>query len=86
MIGDNVTETTSSKTNYSVIDKDGKVTDFIWDDQQKTMVKSKIQKEIPWWQLHQIAKQLGGELKKHIEEDSHGNVIKKIVIEYKEEK
>ena len=73
------------KTNCTITDKDGKVTDYVWDDQQKIMVEGKRKREIPWWQLHQIAEGLGGELKKFVEQDSRGNVKYKIVIEYKEE-
>ena len=74
------------KTNCSITDKDGKVTDYVWDDQQKVMVKGKIEKEIPWWQLHQIAEDLGGELRKLYIQDSNGRKYKRIVIEYEEEK
>ena len=72
-------------TNCTVTDKDGKVTDYIWDDQKKTMVQGKIEKEIPWWQLHQIAEDLGGELRKLYIQDSNGRKYKRIVIEYEEE-
>ena len=48
-------------TNCTITDKDGKVTDYIWDDQKKQMVEGKREKEIPWWKLHQIAEDLGGE-------------------------
>ena len=57
-------------TNCTVTDKDGKVTDYIWDDQKKTMVEGRIEKEIPWWQLHEIAETLGGKLT-HITCRSH---------------
>ena len=49
-------------TNCTITDKDGKVTDYVWDDQKKAMVEGKIEQEIPWWQLHEIAKSLGGKL------------------------
>ena len=29
------------KTNCTITDKDGKVTDYVWDDQQKIMVEGK---------------------------------------------
>ena len=70
---------------YQVIGKDGKLHNYIWDDKQSKMVEGKREKIIPWWQLHQIAEGLGGELKKFVEQDSRGNVKYKIVIEYKEE-
>ena len=73
-------------TNCTVTDKDGKVTNYIWDDQKKTMVEGKPEREIPWWQLHQIAEELGCELRKFVEQDSRGNVKYKIVIEYEEDK
>ena len=73
-------------TNCTVTDKDGKVTNYIWDDQKKTMVEGKPEREIPWWKLHQIAEELGGELRKFVEQDSCGNVKYKIVIEYEEDK
>lgn len=72
-------------TNCTVTDKNGKVTDYIWDNQKKTMVQGKIEKEIPWWQLHQIAEDLGGELRKLYIQDSNGRKYKRIVIEYEEE-
>ena len=72
-------------TNCTITDKDGKVIDYVWDDQKKAMVEGKPEREIPWWQLHQIAEGLGGELKRFVEQDSRGNAKYKIVIEYKEE-
>ena len=80
MIGGNVTE-----VDYQVIDKDGKVHNYIWDDKQSKMVEGKREKTVPWWRLHQIAKELGGEVKSYIIQDSRGNVTRKISIEYKEE-
>ena len=70
---------------YQVIGSDGKIHNYIWDDKESKMVEGKREREIPWWQLHQIAEGLGGELKKFVEQDSRGNVKYKIVIEYKEE-
>ena len=80
MIGGNVTE-----VDYQVIDKDGKVHNYIWDDQQSKMVEGKREKNVPWWRLHQIAKELGGELTDQTVLDSRGNLSKRIVIEYREE-
>ena len=80
MIGGNVTE-----VDYQVIDKNGNVHNYIWDDEQNKMVEGKREKSVPWWQLHQIANDLGGELVTKIIVDSRGNVSKQIVIEYKEE-
>jgi hypothetical protein len=80
MIGDNVTE-----VDYQVIDKNGKIHNYIWDDEQRKMVEGKREKSIPWWQLHQIANNLKGELVTKTIVDSRGNVSKQIVIEYKEE-
>ena len=80
MIGDNVTE-----VDYQVIDKNGKVHNYIWDDEQRKMVEGKREQSIPWWQLHQIANNLKGELVTKTIVDSRGNVSKQIVIEYKEE-
>ena len=70
---------------YQVIDKDGKIHNYIWDDQQSKMVEGKREKNVPWWQLHQIADNLGAELVTKVITDSRGNVSKQIVIEYKEE-
>ena len=70
---------------YQVIGKDGKLHNYIWDDKQSKMVEGKREKIIPWWQLHQIANKLGGELKSHIIQDSRGNITRKISIEYTEE-
>ena len=72
-------------TNCTITDKDGKVTDYIWDDQKKQMVEGKREKEIPWWKLHQIAEDLGGRLRKLYIQDSNGRKYKRIVIEYEEE-
>ena len=74
-----------SEYDYQVIDKDGKVHNYIWDDQQRKMVEGKREEIIPWWQLHQIADNLKGELVTKTIVDSRGNVSKQIVIEYKEE-
>ena len=71
-------------TNCTISDKDGKVTDYIWDDQKKKMVEGKREKEIPWWKLHQIAEDLGGELRKLYIQDSNGRKYNRIVIEYQE--
>jgi hypothetical protein len=73
-------------TNCTVTDKDGKVTDYVWDDQKKAMVEGKAQKEIPWWQLHEIAKELGGKLTHITCVDHTGRNYKRIVIEYEEQK
>ena len=74
-----------NEVDYSVIDKDGNVKHYIWDDQQSKMVEGKREKNVPWWRLHQIANELGGEVKSYIIQDSRGNVTRKISIEYKEE-
>ena len=74
------------KTNCTITDKDGKVTDYVWDDQQKIMVEGKVKKEIPWWQLNQIAKNLGGTVSHKTIIYSNGKHIKQIVIEYEGEK
>ena len=70
---------------YQVIGKDGKLHNYIWDDKQSKMVEGKREKIIPWWQLHQIANELCGELKSYIIQDSRGNITRKISIEYTEE-
>ena len=80
MIGDNVTE-----VDYQVIDKNGKVHNYIWDGEQRKMVEGKREKSIPWWQLHQITKDINGELTEQTVVDSRGNLSKRIVIEYKED-
>jgi hypothetical protein len=73
-------------TNCTVTDKDGKVTDYVWDDQKKTMVEGKAEKEIPWWKLHEIAEALGGKLTHITCVDHTGRNYKRIVIEYEEQK
>lgn len=80
MIGGNVTE-----VDYQVIDKDGKVHNYIWDDKQSKMVEGKRKKTVPWWRLHRIAEELEGELIEQTVVDSIGNLTKRIVIEYKEQ-
>ena len=74
------------KTNCIITDKDGKVTDYVWDDQQKIMVEGKIEKEIPWWQLNQIAENLGGTVSHKTIIHSNGKHVKQITIEYEGEK
>ena len=74
-----------SEFDYQVIDKNGKLISYIWDDEQKKMVEGKREKIVPWWQLHQIADNLKGEIVFKTIADSRGNVSKQIVIEYKEE-
>ena len=74
-----------SDYDYQVVDSDGKIHNYIWDDEQRKMVEGKREKSVPWWRLNQIAEELGGELKSYIIQDSHGNLTKKIAIEYKEE-
>ena len=69
---------------YQVI-SNGKVTNYIWDDEQRKMVEGRREKSVPWWRLNQIAEELGGKLKSYIIKDSCGNLTKKIAIEYKEE-
>ena len=71
---------------YQVIDKDGKITNYIWDNQQKQMVEGKKEKEIPWWKLHEIADNLNGTLRHICCVDSNSRRYKRIVIEYEEEK
>jgi len=44
------------------------------------------EKEIPWWKLHEIAKDLSGELKILYIKDNSGREYKRIVIEYEEDK
>ena len=75
-----------TEVDYQVIDKNGKVHNYIWDDEQRKMVEGKREKGIPWWQLHQIADEVGGKLVTKTILDSRGNVSKQIVIEYTEEK
>ena len=74
-----------TEVDYQVIDKNGKVHNYIWDDEQRKMVEGKREQSIPWWQLHQIANNLKGELVTKTIVDSRGNVSKQIVIEYEEE-
>ena len=44
------------------------------------------EKKIPWWKLHEIAKDLSGELKILYIKDNSGREYKRIVIEYEEDK
>ena len=80
MIGGNVTE-----FDYQIIDEDGEIHNYIWDDQQRKMVEGKRGKSVPWWRLHRIAQELSGELTEQAVVDSRGNLTKRIVIEYKED-
>ena len=81
MIGGNVTD-----YDYQVIDKDGNVKSYVWDDEERKMVEGN--KHPIWslgWRLEKIAKDLGGELK-HYECSDRTSKHKKIVIEYDHEK
>lgn len=71
---------------YQVIGKDGKLHNYIWDDEQSKMVEGKREKEIPWWKLHEIATELGGKLTHITCVDHTGRNYKRIVIEYEEQK
>ena len=55
MIGGNVTD-----YDYQIIDKDGEVHNYIWDDEESKMVEGKRERNIPWWQIHKIAEDLNG--------------------------
>ena len=70
---------------YQVI-TNGKVTNYIWDDQQNKMIEGTREREIPWWQLNQIAENLGGTVSHKTIIYSNGKHIKQIVIEYEGEK
>ena len=59
--------------------------ELVLDEAESKMVEGKREKSVPWWRLHRIAEELGGELKSYIIQDSRGNVTRKISIEYKEE-
>jgi hypothetical protein len=74
-----------NEVDYQVIDKDGKVHNYIWDDKKSKMVEGKREKSVPWWRLHRIAEELGGNLTDQTVLDSKGNLSKRIVIEYKED-
>lgn len=41
-------------------------------------------KRVPWWRLHEISKELNGELKELYIQDSNGKKYKRIVIEYED--
>ena len=71
---------------YQVIGKDGKLHNYIWDDKQSKMVEGKREREIPWWQLHQIAENLGGTVSHKTIIHSNGKHVKQITIEYEGEK
>jgi hypothetical protein len=73
MIGGNVTE-----VDYQVIDKNGKVHNYIWDDEQRKMVEGKREKSVPWWRLHRIAEELKGELTEQMVVDSRGKLSSNI--------
>lgn len=66
---------------YQVIDSDGEVHNYIWDNKKRTMVEGKRPNSVPWWRLHQIAKELGGELH-HYTCCDRTTEHNKIVIEY----
>ena len=65
-------ETGSNKTNLMI---GGNVTESF---------SNKGNDSIPWWTLHKIAEDLGGELRQLYIQDSKGNKYKRIVIEYED--
>jgi hypothetical protein len=69
---------------YQVI-SNGKVTNYIWDDEQRKMVEGKRGGEVPRWQLHQIAENLGGTISRKTIVYSNGKHVKQITIEYEGE-
>ena len=80
MIGGNVTD-----YDYQIIDKDGEVHNYIWDDKESKMVEGKRERNIPWWQIHKIAEDLYGTSAFKTIIHSNGKHVKQIVIEYEEE-
>ena len=70
---------------YQVIGSDGKVHNYIWDDEQRKMVEGKREREIPWWQIRNIARDLNGTSAFKTIIHSNGKHIKQIIIEYEEE-
>jgi len=77
MIGDNVTE-----YDYQVIDKDGEVHNYIWDDEDGKMVEGKRDRVPPYWRINRIAEDLQGKVNYTTLVDSRGKVTKRIIIEY----
>ncbi len=80
MTGGNVTD-----YDYQVI-TNGKVTNYIWDDQQNKMIEGTREREIPWWQLNKIAEDLDGKLSFKTIIHSNGKHVKQITIEYEGER
>lgn len=79
MTGDNVTE-----VDYQVIDSDGKIHNYIWDDDKRQMVEGKREKVPPYWMIERIAEDLGGQVSYSSLLDSKGNLKRKISITYNE--
>ena len=74
-----------TQSDYDVIDGDGKVTNYIWDDTQKKMVEGKREKNVPRWRIERIAQDLDGEVMYQIVVNSRGKVTKRVIISYEEE-
>ena len=74
-----------SEVDYQVIDKDGKVHNYIWDDEQNKMVEGKRKKNVPRCRIERIAQDLGGEVVYQTVVNSKGKVTKRVIISYEEE-
>lgn len=73
-------------TEYAVIHKDGSETEYVWSQQEHKMVeKTSKEKEIPWWQIHQIADGLKAQTSFKTIVHSSGKRVKQIVIEFTDE-
>ena len=80
MIGGNVTD-----YDYQVVDSDGEVHNYIWDDDQRKMIEGKREKIPPYWRINRIAEDLYGKVEYITAVDSRGKITKKIVISYEED-
>ena len=74
-----------TEVDYQVIDKDGKIHNYIWNDEQRKMVEGKREKNVPWWQIHQIADGLEDNASFKTIIHSNGKRVKQIVIEFTDE-
>jgi len=69
---------------YQVLDINGQVHNYIWDDEQNKMIEAKRDKVPPYWRINRIAQDLDGKVIYSTVVDSRGKITKKITISYEE--
>jgi len=74
-----------TEVDYQVVGSDGKIHNYIWDDDKRQMVEGKREKVPPYWRINRIAEDLGGQVSYSTVVDSRGKITKKITITYEDD-